>query len=171
MASQDYAQITALCAVSNTDAEKLAAVIRQQPITQTVGWGEPVVTNERTVWFNLRRGPMLGAWPADIKRSVDRLIADSGTGGDLEVRESNREVLMKRAVYDGQGEAPPAPPAPEPPQGMTSEAQATHVAMGSPEVIPSEHELTLVRVKDEVWAIYPDGLVQSPRDGTPRPLT
>ncbi|HEY3959614.1 MAG TPA: hypothetical protein VGL68_03790 [Solirubrobacteraceae bacterium] len=49
----------------------------------------------------------------------------------------------------------------------STEQQATYERMGSPEVARFGEPL-LVRVGDEVHAIYPDGKVQGPKDGTPR---
>lgn len=164
---QDYAEVVGVIVVSGLDAaqtDELTARIKAQPVTATNGWGEPVPWRDGLA-VQLRRGPMLGAWPADIRRTVRQLVGDVGT-----VRiETTRTVLAKRADYDaGHRTLPATTPKPRP--DMTPEAQTTYDAMGSPKVTRSEDAQTLVKVKDETWAIYPDGLVQSPREGRPVPL-
>jgi len=101
---QDYAQIEGEVRVFGAH---LADAIRQQPVTGTVGWGEPVV-HEGWVFVRLRRGPMLGSWRADLVRTARRLL-----GPDAEVVSHARTVITKRDVYDAGGAAPPVADEPE----------------------------------------------------------
>ncbi|HEY3969803.1 MAG TPA: hypothetical protein VGL79_00260 [Solirubrobacteraceae bacterium] len=92
MSAQDFAQVEGEVRVYGAH---LADLIRQQPVTETTGWGEPVV-HEGWAFVRLRRGPMLGAWRADLVRAARRLL-----GPDAEVVSHERVVLAKRDVYDG----------------------------------------------------------------------
>jgi len=95
--SQDYAQVVGIGMVTGVGlkrANELADLIRSQPNTETTGWGEPVVDSDGLrVW--LRRGPMLGAWQADLRRTLQAVL-----GEDAEVILAKREVLARRAEYD-----------------------------------------------------------------------
>jgi hypothetical protein len=84
---QDYAQVEGEVRVFGAH---LADLIRQQPVTGTVGWGEPVM-HEGWVFVRLRRGPMLGAWRADLVRTARRLLGDGA-----EVVSHERTVIAKR---------------------------------------------------------------------------
>jgi hypothetical protein len=89
---QDYAQVEGEVRVPGAH---LADLIRQQPNTETTGWGEPVV-HEGWVFARLRRGPMLGAWRADLVRTARRLL-----GPGAEVASHERVVIAKRVAFDG----------------------------------------------------------------------
>ena len=95
--SQDYAQVVGIGMVAGIGLKKaneLADLIRSQSNTETTGWGEPVVESDGLrVW--MRRGPMLGAWQADLRRTLKALL-----GEDAEVIIAKREVLARRAEYD-----------------------------------------------------------------------
>jgi hypothetical protein len=92
-----------------------------------------------------------------------------------------RAVIMPRAEYDkattSSGGAPPPPPIPDEPveddydpvtvPNASAEQQAAYERMGRPDVARFGEPL-LVRVGAEVHAIYPDGKVQGPKDGTPK---
>lgn len=99
---QDYAQVEGVVRVAGAHH---ADVIRQQPITATTGWGEPVV-HEGWVFARLRRGPMLGAWRADLVRTARGLLGDGA-----EVVSHERKLIAKRIAFDG--DAPPPPPGDE----------------------------------------------------------
>jgi hypothetical protein len=101
---QDFAQIEGEVRVFGAH---LADMIRQQPVTGTVGWGEPVV-HEGWVFVRLRRGPMLGAWRADLVRTARRLLGDGA-----EVVSHERTVIAKRAAFDGEPVASPDEYGPE----------------------------------------------------------
>jgi hypothetical protein len=176
MAEQDYAQIKGECVVQDIGTERaatLADVIRQQPVTGTTGWGEPIVEGG-TVRAMLRRGPMKGAWPYDLRRTLLKVMAQAEVGGVSDVRSTNRTVLAP-----GDQPAVTPQPAPAPKDGiednyntvtvhhMSAEQVAAWEKMGRPETANFPEPL-LVRVGDEVHAIYPDGKVQGPKDGTPR---
>jgi hypothetical protein len=95
---QDFAQVEGEVRVFGVH---LADVIRQQPVTGTVGWGEPVV-HEGWVFVRLRRGPMLGAWRADLVRTARGLLGDGA-----EVVSHQRTVIAKREAHDaGSGTEP-----------------------------------------------------------------
>lgn len=96
---QDYAQVEGVVRVAGAH---LADLIRQQPVTETTGWGEPVV-HQGWVFVRLRRGPMLGAWRADLVRTARRLLGDGA-----EVVSHERTVIAKRIAFDA--DAPPPPP-------------------------------------------------------------
>jgi hypothetical protein len=91
---QDYAQVEGEVRVPGAH---LADLIRSQPVTETVGWGEPVV-HEGVVYARLRRGPMLGAWRADLVRTACGLLGDGA-----EVVSHERTVIAKRIAFDGAG--------------------------------------------------------------------
>ena len=95
--SQDYAQVVGIGMVAGIGLKKaneLADLIRSQSNTETTGWGEPVVDGHGLrVW--IRRGPMLGAWRADLRRTLKAVL-----GEDAEVIVAKREVLARRAEYD-----------------------------------------------------------------------
>jgi hypothetical protein len=95
--SQDYAQVVGIGMVAGLGLKKaneLADLIRSQSNTETTGWGEPVVDGDGLrVW--IRRGPMLGAWRADLRRTLEAVL-----GEDAEVIVAKREVLARRAEYD-----------------------------------------------------------------------
>ena len=95
--SQDYAQVVGIGMVAGIGLKKaneLADLIRSQSNTETTGWGEPVVDGDGLrVW--IRRGPMLGAWQADLRRALKAVL-----GEDAEVIVAKREVLARRAEYD-----------------------------------------------------------------------
>jgi|HubBroStandDraft_6_1064221.scaffolds.fasta_scaffold05284_6 hypothetical protein len=98
---QDFAQVEGEVRVPGAH---LADLIRQQPVRPRTAWGEPVV-HEGWVFVRLRRGPMLGAWRADLVRTARRLL-----GPDAEVVSHERAVIAMRAVHDG-GVVPPEPEA------------------------------------------------------------
>ncbi len=178
MAEQDYAQITGECIVGDVGPDKaaeLADLIRRQPNTPTTGWGEPVVEGG-TVRAMLRRGPMLGAWPDDLRRALAKLIAEVGLGGPSDVRNTERKVIMPRAEYDRPTTTDAPTPTPPPAEeaeaegvpNMSTEQAATYKRMGMPPVARFG-EPVLVKVGSAVHAIYPDGQVAGPEDGRPRP--
>jgi hypothetical protein len=135
---QDYAEVVGVIAVSGLDAGAAADLAA--------------------------RGPMLGPWPADIRRTVRKLVGDAGV---IDVLKGTPTVRTKRAGYDDTNEVPPVP---APRADVTPAAEATRVAMGSPAIRRVHNGLLMVPVGKDVWAIYPDGQVQSPKDGGPRPF-
>ena len=67
------------------------------------------------MYARLRRGPMLGAWRADLVRTARNLL-----GPDAEVVSHERIVIAKRDVYDAQGGVV-EPAVEEPPVAGTAE--------------------------------------------------
>jgi hypothetical protein len=187
MAEQDYAWIEGECVFDDLGSEKATALgdlIRQQPVRPTKAWGEPIVEGGK-VRAMLRYGPVLGAWPADLRRIALKLMTQVGAGGSVDVKDDpGRTVLKSRADYDRMktSGAPPPPPIPddddadEPIEddafipdmvnlhGWTEAMIATYERMGSPDVARFGEPL-MVRVGDEVHCIYPNGKVATPSDG------
>jgi hypothetical protein len=178
---QDYAQYEGECVFDDIGVEKAAALadlIRQQPVKPKRAWGEPVVEGGK-VRAMLRYGPVLGAWPKDLQRIALKLMAQVKAGGSVEVKDDpGRTVIMARAEYDKRSATDAPKPAPLPPEyedddtwatdvRLSAEQAAVYESMSAPEVARFGEPL-LVRVGDEVHAIYPDGSVQGPKDGKPR---
>ncbi len=109
------------------------------------------------------------------------MMAQVEAGGSVTIGDDpGRTVIMSRAEYDKTGTSRDAPPPPLPVHEdndndydpvtvyhMSAEQKAAYERMCSPETANFPDPL-LVRVRDEVHAIYPDGMVQGPKDGTPR---
>jgi hypothetical protein len=91
---QDYAKISGRCVVRADNASEVAAAIRRWEAKNS-RFEEPRVEGD-TVRATLHYGPVLGAWPADLRRVWHKLVGEGG-----EVKDAHREVVQKRTDYDG----------------------------------------------------------------------
>lgn len=94
MSAQHYAKITGRCVVRTDNPSEVAAAIRRWEAKNS-RFEEPRVEGD-TVRATLHYGPVLGAWASDLRRVWRKLAGDGG-----EVKDVHREVVQKRADYDG----------------------------------------------------------------------
>jgi len=94
VSAQHYAKISGRCVVRTDSASEVAAAIRRWKAKNS-RFDEPRVEGE-TVRVTLHYGPVLGAWPSDLRRVWRKLAGDLG-----EVKDAHREVVQRRDDYDG----------------------------------------------------------------------
>jgi|GEM_PF-6639777 len=102
MPEQDFAEVGGTGVVSGIGQEKaheLASIIRRTQQSHGVRWGRPRITDDG-VRVTMTYGPVLGAWPADLRRALLRMALQLKTVHVVEVANTSRKVIALRADYD-----------------------------------------------------------------------
>ena len=99
---QDFARIRAWGVISGIEWSAVEKLIELIPTlsTDTLRWGIPEIEDGGALKVAIYYGPVLGAWPADLKKHLQRAADQVEAGATVTIQSEVRDVLAKRADFD-----------------------------------------------------------------------
>jgi hypothetical protein len=124
MAEQDVATVYGWGYVSGLTSDKAEELVRLIPTLNTDTWGSdgehaPRIESDGRVRVAMKYGPVLGAWPDDLRKKLQAAADKVRPGATVEVDGTVRKVKETRAEYDRRqrdGDPPQMPTGTSPPE-------------------------------------------------------